>query len=687
MQTSDQVGRGSDVDPAQSADTSFETQERADQQPASETAAIENPAPTNQVASEDPANKQASENQEPASEFATEDSAKEPSEPAATEAGKRPSDPAEGVDKDFASEPPAKEVAVAAPAKETKEPTNQFQNLGLSPSTLNALTSAGFSEPTPVQAQAIPELMNGHDVIVQAATGTGKTAAFALPIIESLQQQQRNAEQRKQSPAALILVPTRELAIQVTKAFHTLGTTSKMHTVAVYGGQSIGQQIASLKKGVDVVVATPGRAVDLIDRGLLKLQTVSQLVLDEADEMLDMGFAEELDRVISEVPEERQTALFSATMPSRLRSIAARRMTNPKHVTVKRKSDSKGVISNIHHVVYLVDRQHKLAALGRLLDFENPRAALVFGRSRDQVDELADEMSKRGYRAEALHGGMSQEQRDKTMNRLRSGLTNLLIATDVAARGLDIDHLTHVVNYDVPMQAETYVHRSGRVGRAGRSGTSIVIGGRSDKRRISLLEKTVGKQFEYSKLPSVSALKQRQLESTTEQLREAVIAGSSDAHAAAVEQLAAEFSSEKLAAAAFRLLHESRHTHDIAEIPDVENDERRPRKSQDKFNKFRDSQKRPGSRPTGNPRLMGNRRDVASIYVGIGRDSGVRPKDLVGAIANEAGVRGDQIGGIDIAPRFAIVEVPKHKAQDVIAALRSTTIKGRKVPVRKDRNR
>lgn len=568
-----------------------------------------------------------------------------------------------------------------------------FADLNLSEETLAALDAAKFQTPTPVQAATIPHMMSGKDLIAQAATGTGKTAAFSLPIIEKLRDSSMS-----RIPSALILVPTRELAIQVARAFDLLARGSNISCVAVYGGQPLGVQATALKKGAQVVVATPGRAVDLLDRGVLKFDKVECVVLDEADEMLDMGFAEELDRLLGDVPDGHQTALFSATMPSRLRKIASSQMQDPTHISVERERDNDGLVSGIHHVVYLVDRQHRLAALGRVLDFEAPRAALVFGRSRDQVDELADEMNKRGYRAEALHGGMSQEQRDKVMNRLRKGLTNLLIATDVAARGLDIDHLTHVVNYDIPMQAETYVHRSGRVGRGGRSGVSITIGGRNDRRKVSMLEKAAGKRFEFAKLPTAAQLSTRQLEQTQQRLRDAVIDGGSDTYEGIMQTLSAEFSMEKLTLAALKLVHESAHSTDMADIPDALDSRQDTRGPRDKrgakpFGRDgrdgREGRQRSGGFAGGG---SGGRRGAptkgaAKIYIGIGRDAAIRPKDLVGAIANEADVAGHQIGNIDIAPRFSIVEVPKNRADDVIRALRATSIKGRKVTVRPDREK
>ena len=328
------------------------------------------------------------------------------------------------------------------------EPVSSFADLGLRAQLLEDLTSLGYEEPTPIQAEAIPKLLAGHDLLGQAATGTGKTAAFALPLLQAL-----DSGPRGKAPSALVLVPTRELCMQVSQALHRYGRSLSVRVLPIYGGQPIVRQLRELERGVDIVVATPGRAVDHIQRRSLHLDAVRTVVLDEADEMLDMGFAEDLEAILDATPRERQTVLFSATLPARINSIARKHLTDPVRIEIARDVASSGEAPLVAQRAYVVARAHKAAALGRILDIESPTAAIIFCRTRAEVDELTESLNGRGYRSEPLHGGMDQGQRDKVMGRLRAGSAELLVATDVAARGLDIDHLTHVFNYDVPSRA------------------------------------------------------------------------------------------------------------------------------------------------------------------------------------------------------------------------------------------
>ncbi len=345
-----------------------------------------------------------------------------------------------------------------------------FAELALAPELCRALSALGYEEPTPIQRAAIPPLLAGRDLVGQAATGTGKTAAFALPVLQRIYGRSERA-----GVFALILVPTRELAIQVSEAMDSYGRDMGVRTLPVYGGQPIGRQLRVLDRGVDVVVATPGRALDHIARGSLDLSGLEVVVLDEADEMLDMGFAEDIEAILGETPASRQTALFSATMPPRINGLVRRYLTDPARVELGRTASASSDGLLVRQTAYLTPRGHKPAALVRVLDLETPAATVVFCRTRDEVDQLTEILNSRGYRAEALHGGMDQQQRDRVMGRLRSGSLDLLVATDVAARGLDVEQLTHVVNYDVPSAPDSYVHRIGRVGRAGREGTAITL--------------------------------------------------------------------------------------------------------------------------------------------------------------------------------------------------------------------
>jgi len=554
-----------------------------------------------------------------------------------------------------------------------------FADLNLRSELLSALTDLGYEEPTPIQHEAIPAILAGRDLLGQAATGTGKTAAFALPILQRLAE-----EGTRSAPFALVLVPTRELAVQVSEAMHRYGRRLGTRVLPIYGGQPIGRQLKALERGVDVVVATPGRALDHIRRGTLSLETLRIAVLDEADEMLDMGFAEDIESILEQTPEARQTVLFSATIPARIAAIARRHLRNPVRIEIARESLVAGEAPRVRQTAYLVARAHKVAAIGRVLDVEAPSSAIVFCRTRNEVDQLTETLNGRGYRAEALHGGMGQEQRDRVMARLRSGTTELLIATDVAARGLDIEQLTHVVNYDVPSAPESYVHRIGRVGRAGREGVAITLAEPREHRLLKNIERVTRQRIEIAKVPTVADLRARQLELTRVAVREALVGGDLDRFRVIVETLSDEFDMMDLALAAVKLAHEATvgTESDEAVIPDFTT----PRQEQARGPE-RAATRRPG-KPLDRPRSgRGGQatEGMTRVFIGAGRAAGIRPQDLVGAIANEAGLPGKQIGSIEISDRFALVEIPEGAADSVIAALRGSTIKGKKVTVRRER--
>ncbi len=348
-------------------------------------------------------------------------------------------------------------------SKASKATIPGFSSLGLDDRLVKTIAELGYEEPTPIQRAAIPVLLEGKDLVGQAATGTGKTAAFTLPLLHRLAAN----DQRGSRPRTMVLVPTRELAMQVAEAVHRYGRLLNASVLPIYGGQAYGPQLRALERGADVVVATPGRALDLIRSQKLKLGGVAVVVLDEADEMLDMGFAEDIEAILAETPKERQTVLFSATLPPRIAAITKRHLTTPAQIRIAAEPAVAGTVALVRQTAYIVPRGHKLATLGRVLDIESPTSAIVFCRRRNEVDELAENLNSRGYRAETLHGGMSQDQRSRVMKKFRGEASDLLIATDVAARGLDIEHLSHVINFDVPAEPESYVHRIGRVGRAG----------------------------------------------------------------------------------------------------------------------------------------------------------------------------------------------------------------------------
>jgi ATP-dependent RNA helicase DeaD len=558
-----------------------------------------------------------------------------------------------------------------------------FLALGLDPALVEVLDELGYETPSPIQAEAIPSLIEGRDVLGQAATGTGKTAAFGLPMLQRLAESGRRDERR---PFGLVLAPTRELAMQVSDAISKYGSTIGARVLAVYGGAPIGPQLGALKRGVDVVVATPGRAIDLMNRGALSLDALQTVVLDEADEMLDMGFAEDIETILQATPANRQAVLFSATMPRRIESLAREYLQNPVTVRIAREEVPAGEAPRVRQTAYMVPRTHTTTALGRILELERPTAAIVFCRTRADVDAVTETLTARGLRAEALHGGMDQEHRTRVVERLRNGRTDLLVATDVAARGLDIEQLSHVVNHDVPKSPEAYVHRIGRVGRAGREGVAITLVPSGAIRHLRNIERLIGKSVPVAPVPTVADLKAARLDRTRAQLQEQIVADlRTDADAdvdgvgAMIESLMAEFDPADVAAAAVRLARAgSSSPDDDVDIPTLN----APRGG-DRGSARGGRPDRPGGRGQG-PRPP--REGATRLFVSAGRAAGVRPQDIVGALANESRLSGRDIGAIQIHERHSLVEIPEHAADDVLRSLRGvTTLKGRRANIRRDR--
>jgi ATP-dependent RNA helicase DeaD len=566
----------------------------------------------------------------------------------------------------------------------TPDPSDEaisFADLALAPELVGVLGALGYEEPTPIQREAIPPLLDGRDLLGQAATGTGKTAAFALPLLERLQ---RSGKGGGRHPTALVLVPTRELATQVSEAIHKYGRELGVRVLPIYGGQPIVRQLKALERGVDVVVATPGRALDHIGRKTLKLEHLDTVILDEADEMLDMGFAEDIETILGETSTERQTVLFSATMPPRINRMVDRHLKDPIKIQIGREATAPGEAPLVRQSAYIVPRAHKPAALGRVLDVEAPTAAIVFCRTRAEVDSLTESLNGRGYRAEALHGGMTQEQRSRVVARLKAGTTELLVATDVAARGLDVDSLTHVVNYDVPAAPEAYVHRIGRVGRAGREGVAITLAQPREHRMLKSIERVTRTKITIEKVPTVADLRARRLELTRASLQEILTEDDLEPYRVVVDTLTDEHDLVEVAMAAVKLAHEAGGgSSDEDEIPQIAAPPARDPRSGP------GDAPRPGGPRGGKPARAGAPREVSEgmtrLFVGAGRTAGIRPQDLVGAIANEAGLSGREIGAIEIADRFSLVEVPESSADHVVSTLRNRTIKGKKTTVRRER--
>ncbi len=551
-----------------------------------------------------------------------------------------------------------------------------FSSLGLLPELTTVLAALGYEEPTPVQRETIPLLIGGRDLLGQAATGTGKTAAFALPMLQRISEEKRHTRQT----AGLILVPTRELAMQVAEAVHKYSKGVRLSVLPVYGGAPMHGQIRELERGAQIVVATPGRALDHIRRGTLKLDALRVLVLDEADEMLDMGFAEDLDAILEATPASRQTALFSATMPARILSIAARHLKDPVRITIAREKALAGKMPRVRQVAYVVGRAQKAATLERILDMEDPVATLVFCRTRLEVESLVETCNAHGHRAEALHGGMLQKQRDRVMGLFRAKKANLLIATDVAARGLDIEHISHVVNYDVPASPEVYLHRIGRTGRAGRGGTAITLAEPREQRHLRSIEGFTKSKLDIGKVPTVADLRAKRLELTRASLRERLVAADFDDVRVVVESLSDEFDPVDIAAAAVKMAHDALGGNEEREIPAPAAPALAPRER----GEWRGA-------PADKPRLRPHRArpngdgDTIRLFIGAGRDAGIRPGDLVGAITGEADVTSRSLGAIEIADKFSLVEVPEPLADRIIAALKATKIRGQKVNVRREK--
>jgi ATP-dependent RNA helicase DeaD len=581
--------------------------------------------------------------------------------------------------------------------------THTFATLGLTDSLVAAVVSLGYEEPTPVQRETIPLILSGRDLLAQAATGTGKTAAFALPMLHRLLEGSSGAATSRKSTQrrptrGLVLVPTRELAMQVAEATHKYGRGTSMCVVPLYGGASMSQQIRALERGADIVVATPGRALDHLRRRTWTLDAIEMLVLDEADEMLDMGFAEDIDAILETVPETRQTLLFSATMPPRLRAISERHLRDPERIIIAREKTAPGKVARVRQTAYIVGRAHKTAALQRVLDMESPTSALVFCRTRIEVDSLVETLNAHGYRAEALHGGMQQRQREAVLGRFRAAKADLLIATDVAARGLDIEQLSHVFNYDVPSAPEAYLHRIGRTGRAGREGTAITLAEPREHRLLRSIEQFIKQKIEIATVPTVADLRARRLELTSASLRERVMAGDFDDVRVVVQSLAEEFDVVDIAAAAVKLAHAAlTGDGEEREVPSIAPREDRPRERPAGARSGERGERGPArsdrgpgrgedSRPAPRFARRSEQNDMARLFFGAGRNAGVRPADLVGAIANEAGISSRDLGTIQIADRFSIVEVPEAVADEVVAAMRRTSLRGNKVQVRRDRD-
>jgi ATP-dependent RNA helicase DeaD len=514
-----------------------------------------------------------------------------------------------------------------------------FQHLGLNDHLLKAIDAVGYERPTPIQARTIPPLLGGRDVIGQAQTGTGKTAAFALPMLARLEAGQPRVQ-------ALVLVPTRELALQVAEAIHSYARgLGWVRVLPVYGGQPIQRQIARLREGVQILVGTPGRIMDHLRRETLSFEAMTMVVLDEADEMLRMGFIEDVEWILAHAPGTFQTALFTATMPKEVRRLAARYLKDPVTVAIQ---PTLVTVPTTEQYSLHVPAVSKLSMLTQVLEAEPIQAVLIFVRTKVGATDLAQQLQARGYAAEALHGDLEQAQRERIMRRLRSGELEILVATDVAARGLDVPHISHVINYDIPCDPEVYVHRIGRTGRAGRGGKAVLLVTPREQRLQREIERHIGQRLRPLKLPTKAAMAARRLALFKDQLRKTLAEGDLDLYLTVVEELAAEgFEVAEIAAAAARLARRGTPLEVVLE------------------------------RGVGAPTEQG----MARLLIDAGRRHGVRPSDIVGAIANEAGVPGHEIGAIDIDERETVVELPQQYQTQVLERMARSRLRNRPIRI------
>ena len=559
----------------------------------------------------------------------------------------------------------------AEPAR--PEPT--FADLGLDDAVMKALKDVGYETPSAIQAATIPPLLAGRDVVGLAQTGTGKTAAFALPILSRLDLSQK-------TPQALVLAPTRELALQVCEAFEKYASHLRgVHVLPVYGGQGYGQQLSALRRGVHIVVGTPGRIMDHLEKRTLDLSELKYLVLDEADEMLKMGFAEDVETILADTPKTKQVALFSATMPAQIRRISAQYLNDPEEITVKTKTTTS---ANITQRYLIVSYPQKVDALTRILEVENFEGMIVFTRTKNETETLAEKLRARGYTAAAISGDVAQAQRERTVNQLKSGKLDILVATDVAARGLDVDRISHVVNYDLPIDTESYVHRVGRTGRAGRTGAAISFVTPRERRMLTSIERATRQPLTEMKLPSVDDVNATRLTRFDDAITTAL---ADPAQIGLFRDIVAHYVEhhdvpEADVAAALAVVAQGDTP--LLLDPDAAPEPRFARDSQDRPERGgRDRNDRSDRGPRGGARTGGGAR--TTYRIAVGRRHKVEPRQIVGALANEGGLRREDFGAIQIRPDFSLVELPADLPRDTLKRLENTRISGKLIELKPDR--
>lgn len=561
--------------------------------------------------------------------------------------------------------------------KNTPQQDVTFESFNLSPDVLKSLKDVGYETPSPIQAQAIPPILEGRDILGMAQTGTGKTAAFALPLLSRV-------DTKNSNPQILVLAPTRELAIQVAEAFQTFAHHIKgFHVLPIYGGQEYGGQIRALKRGAQVVVGTPGRVMDHMRKGTLKLDQLQALVLDEADEMLRMGFIDDVEWVLEQTPQDRQIALFSATMPKEVHKIASKHLNNPVEVIIKQKA---GVASPITQSYWLVSGLHKLDALTRILEATEFDGMIIFVRTKTATIELAEKLEARGYAAAALNGDIAQNHRERIVDQLKKGKIDILIATDVVARGLDVERITHVVNYDIPYDTESYVHRIGRTGRAGRTGNAILFVAPRERRLLQQIERATNKKIDMLTLPSTQDINDQRVEKFKSRITDALDQEGLEFYQQMIEdfQQSSNIPALEIAAALAKMLQgDTPFFLDDKPVRQARDDnwgrDERPRRDRNDRNDRNDRGSR-GDRPERaprKPRVDGPPEQGMKRYrLNVGFANGVKPGNIIGAIANEGGIEGSSIRQLNIQDTFSLVDLPSDLSKDQLATLKKTWICG-----------
>ncbi|GAA1769520.1 DEAD/DEAH box helicase [Agromyces humatus] len=557
-------------------------------------------------------------------------------------------------------------------AAAAEQPAATFSDLGLDGPVLKALDDVGYETPSAIQAATIPTLLAGRDVVGLAQTGTGKTAAFALPILARLDVSQK-------TPQALVLAPTRELALQVCEAFERYAAHLKnVHILPVYGGQGYGVQLSALRRGVHIVVGTPGRIMDHLDKGTLDLSELKYLVLDEADEMLKMGFAEDVETILADTPDDKQVALFSATMPAAIRRMSKQYLHDPEEITVKTKTQTS---ANITQRYLVVSYQQKVDALTRILEVENFEGMIVFVRTKNVTEELAEKLRARGYSAAAINGDIAQAQRERTVNQLKSGKLDILVATDVAARGLDVERISHVVNFDIPTDSEPYVHRIGRTGRAGRTGDAISFVTPRERGLLARIEKATRQPLIQMQLPSVDEVNVTRLARFDDRITEALSAAERiDGFRDIVAHYVRNHDVPEVDVAAALAVVAQGETPLLLEPERPRRERDRDGDSRDRFD--RDDRSERGDRPE--RRQRPGSKPMTTYRIAVGKRHRVEPRQIVGALANEGGLQRDDFGAIQIRPEFSLVELPADLPDDVFDRLTGTRISGRLIELRRD---